>query len=62
MQLVTESTSPTLVSGYDFSSVPSSQDSRYSQYKIIRRNGSVVAFMPNKILIAMTKAFITDPW
>ena len=61
MQLVTENTSPTLVSGYDFSSV-SSQDSRYSQYKIIRRNGSVVAFMPNKISIAMTKAFITDPW
>ena len=58
MQLVTENTSPTLVSGYDFSSVPSSQDSRYSQYKIIRRNGSVVAFMPNKISIAMTKAFI----
>ncbi len=58
MQLATDSTSSTLVSGYDFSSTPSSQDSRYSQYKIIRRNGSVVAFMPNKISIAMTKAFI----
>ncbi len=58
MQLATDSTSSTLVSGYDFSSVPSSQDSPCSQYKIIRRNGSVVAFMPNKISIAMTKAFI----
>ena len=58
MQLATDSTSSTLASGYDFSSTPSSQDTRYSQYKIIRRNGSVVAFMPNKISIAMTKAFI----
>ena len=28
------------------------------QYKIIRRNGSVVSFEPSKISIAMTKAFI----
>ncbi|GAB4121305.1 MAG: ribonucleoside-diphosphate reductase subunit alpha [Sideroxydans sp.] len=28
------------------------------QYKVIRRNGSVVAFEPSKISIAMTKAFI----
>jgi ribonucleoside-diphosphate reductase alpha chain len=46
------------VSGHDLSSVPSSQDSKYSQYKIIRRNGSVAAFEPGKISIAMTKAFI----
>lgn len=30
----------------------------YSQYKVIRRNGAVVAFEPGKISIAMTKAFI----
>ena len=30
----------------------------YSQYKIIRRNGAVVSFEPQKIAIAMTKAFI----
>ena len=30
----------------------------YGQYKVIRRNGSVVAFEPNKIAVAMTKAFI----
>lgn len=58
MQLATDNTTHTAVSGYDFSSAPSTQDSRYSQYKIIRRNGSVAAFEPNKISIAMTKAFI----
>ena len=58
MQLATDSTSSTVASGYDFSSTSPYQDSRYSQYKIIRRNGSVVAFMPNKISIALTKAFI----
>jgi ribonucleoside-diphosphate reductase alpha chain len=30
----------------------------YADYKIIRRNGSVVSFEPGKIAIAMTKAFI----
>ncbi|TFH09902.1 MAG: ribonucleoside-diphosphate reductase subunit alpha [Nitrosomonadales bacterium] len=58
MQLATNSTSFTGVSKQDLSSAASYQDSRYSQYKIIRRNGSVVSFMPNKISIAMTKAFI----
>lgn len=58
MQLATDNTNHTAVSGHDFSSAPSTPDSRYSQYKIIRRNGSVAAFEPNKISIAMTKAFI----
>ena len=31
---------------------------RYADYKIIRRNGAVVAFEPDKISIAMTKAFL----
>ena len=34
------------------------QEALYAQYKIIRRNGSVVGFAPGKIAIAMTKAFI----
>jgi len=38
-------------------SSPSSSTS-YDQYKVIRRNGSVVPFEPAKIAIAMTKAFI----
>lgn len=58
MQLVTDNTTHPAVPGYDFSSTLPMPDSRYSQYKIIRRNGSVVAFEPNKISIAMTKAFI----
>ena len=31
---------------------------QFDQYKVIRRNGSVVSFEPTKISIAMTKAFI----
>ncbi|MFP5404007.1 MAG: ATP cone domain-containing protein, partial [Gammaproteobacteria bacterium] len=33
-------------------------DSRYADYKLIRRNGAVVGFAPGKIAIAVTKAFI----
>lgn len=58
MQLATDHTIRPAVTGHEFSSALSGQDSRYSQYKIIRRNGSVAAFEPGKISIAMTKAFI----
>ena len=34
------------------------QASRFADFKIIRRNGSVVGFEPGKISIAMTKAFL----
>ncbi len=34
------------------------EGSLLSQYKIIRRNGAVVAFEPSKISVAMTKAFL----
>ena len=37
---------------------PTVTDTRYADYKIIRRNGAVVGFAPNKIAIAVTKAFI----
>jgi len=33
-------------------------DTRYDQYKVIRRNGAVVGFEPAKITIAVTKAFL----
>jgi ribonucleoside-diphosphate reductase alpha chain len=36
----------------------SSSSSSFDQYKVIRRNGSVVTFEPAKISIALTKAFI----
>ena len=32
--------------------------SSYADYKLIRRNGSVVGFEPNKIAVALTKAFL----
>ncbi|HXZ48631.1 MAG TPA: LAGLIDADG family homing endonuclease [Usitatibacter sp.] len=35
-----------------------SAQERYADYKIIRRNGAVVAFEPDKISVAMTKAFL----
>src|ERR1035437_9929070 len=37
---------------------PEATQSRYSEYKVIRRNGAVVGFEPVKISIAATKAFI----
>jgi ribonucleoside-diphosphate reductase alpha chain len=58
MQLATDNTDPVLAPSYDLSPATLAQDSRYSQYKIIRRNGLVVSFEPSKISIAMTKAFI----
>ena len=33
-------------------------ESRYADYKIIRRNGAVASFEPQKIAVAVTKAFI----
>ena len=30
---------------------------RFADFKVIRRNGSVVGFEPGKIAVAMTKAF-----
>src|SRR5512135_1646390 len=59
MQLATETSTiqpqftQTLIEGGD-----SQNSTRYGDYKIIRRNGSVVPFEPSKISIAMTKAFI----
>ena len=35
-----------------------SQSSPFSNYQIIRRNGAVVPFEPNKIAVAMMKAFL----
>ena len=33
-------------------------DSTYSLYKVKRRDGSIVSFAPDKIAVAMTKAFL----
>ena len=58
MQLVTEGTLATPLANPDLNETPATEDARYAQYRVIRRNGSVVGFEPSKISIAMTKAFI----
>ncbi|HEY0665264.1 MAG TPA: ribonucleoside-diphosphate reductase subunit alpha [Gallionella sp.] len=45
-------------SSVDSDSSISNSHSAFDQYKVIRRNGSVVPFEPAKISIALTKAFI----
>ena len=50
---------PSLSSPQAFPSPPPAQQaSLLAQYKVIRRNGAVVAFEPGKISVAMTKAFL----
>ena len=44
--------------GFVAGGVGGGQAAQLSDYKIIRRNGSVVAFEPSKIAIAVTKAFL----
>ncbi|MEO0047122.1 MAG: ribonucleotide-diphosphate reductase subunit alpha [Pseudomonadota bacterium] len=44
--------------GFIAGGVGGAQATQLSDYKIIRRNGSVVAFEPSKIAIAVTKAFL----
>jgi ribonucleoside-diphosphate reductase alpha chain len=60
MLLATESVKSSSVSVRDISetSTSSSMNMPLDQYKVIRRNGSVVPFEPAKISIAMVKAFI----
>ncbi|BBL34599.1 ribonucleoside-diphosphate reductase 1 subunit [Nitrosomonas stercoris] len=61
MQLATDTLSPAPTPQNDFlktmTDLPVAKQD-FSQYKVIRRNGAVVAFEPIKISIAMTKAFI----
>jgi ribonucleoside-diphosphate reductase alpha chain len=58
MQLVTDRVLTPSAVPSDLNEIPAAEEARYAQYKVIRRNGSVVAFEPGKISIAMTKAFI----
>ena len=51
---LTQTPSADFVSG----GVGAGQITQLSDYKIIRRNGSVVSFEPSKIAIAVTKAFL----
>jgi len=58
MQLVTEAPLATPLVKPALNDISAAEDARYAQYKVIRRNGSVVVFEPAKISIAVTKAFI----
>ncbi len=57
MQLVTDKATKHIAQDLETSEIPM-QNTQYTQYKIIRRNGAVVSFEPMKISVAMTKAFI----
>jgi len=58
MQLATESALVSPAVSLVPNETSTSGEARYAQFKVIRRNGSVVGFEPSKISIAMTKAFI----
>lgn len=57
-ETVSPSASANMFAARDSEPVSGSAGMTLDQYKIIRRNGSVVSFEPSKISIAMTKAFI----
>ena len=58
MQLATGAVQSAIVSSYTEAGLTPEREVAYAQYKVIRRNGSVVGFEPPKIVIALTKAFI----
>ncbi|PTN13317.1 ribonucleoside-diphosphate reductase subunit alpha [Nitrosomonas aestuarii] len=58
MQLVTETSNQKPISENNAFLDTQTDHKQFSHYKIIRRNGAVVAFEPVKISVAMTKAFI----
>jgi len=59
MQPATEAASPVIKDKvFPEMDSPAQRETRYGDYKVIRRNGAVVGFEPGKISVAMTKAFI----
>jgi ribonucleoside-diphosphate reductase alpha chain len=58
MQTVVSSPTPIAPLAADLPSNAKSLTSAYQGYQIIRRNGAVVAFEPNKIAVALMKAFL----
>lgn len=51
-------TVPSMLAQQDSTTVSPSSTQSLDQFKVVRRNGSVVPFEPGKISVAMTKAFI----
>jgi ribonucleoside-diphosphate reductase alpha chain len=59
MQLATQTLAPTPTPNFPaIDAAADTQAHQFADYKVIRRNGSVVGFEPAKISIAMTKAFL----
>jgi ribonucleoside-diphosphate reductase alpha chain len=58
MQQVPSNLSSLVRTGTSLPPGEASEPSVYTDYKIIRRNGAVVAFEPAKIAVAVTKAFL----
>jgi ribonucleoside-diphosphate reductase alpha chain len=64
MQVASSAVAPSLAPTHNPTAAEASSplavtpDPRLAQYKVIRRNGAVVAFEPSKIAIAVTKAFL----
>ena len=58
MQLSSQPSAAVSATAFVAEEASAATPSRYSEYKIIRRNGAVVGFEPSKIAIAVTKAFL----
>ncbi len=58
MQHTSERVLSSVMPTREIENISASPSNAYDQYRVIRRNGSVVPFNPSKIVIAMTKAFL----
>jgi ribonucleoside-diphosphate reductase alpha chain len=58
MQAVHLQTPTSAATGVRIATAPGASVSAYQGYQIIRRNGAVVVFEPNKIAVALMKAFL----
>ncbi len=58
MQIAQEGSAPNTAQSVSITEESTPAQNLYADYKIIRRNGSVVGFEPSKIAVAMTKAFL----
>jgi len=58
MQIAQEGAAPNTAQSVSITEDSSPAQGIYADYKIIRRNGSVVGFEPSKIAVAVTKAFL----
>jgi ribonucleoside-diphosphate reductase alpha chain len=58
MQVAGEVGAAQVIGGTSFVEAAATGTSPFSEYKVIRRNGAVVGFVPGKISVAVTKAFL----